>query len=242
MLGVGSSRQLDTYLSPLQYKGVQATFLAGSERMTRMASGRISYFTQLEGAFTTGKNPAKTADDWGGRLAYDAGWHYNWHPVQGLTLKAGGLIGTDAGFLYNTRNGNNPAQGRFSADVSASLGASYRFHLRRLPLMARYQADMPLLGCMFSPQFGQSYYEFSQGNRDHNFICTTPGNALSFRHLLSLDLVFRRTTLRLGYLGDVRQSHVNNIKVHDISHSFMLGYVRYFRILNRDERKEDTGI
>lgn len=236
MAGAGSNRQLDTYLSPMQYSGYGITVLGGRERMTRMAKGHLSYFTQLQGAFSSTMNPAKTAKELGARVAYDAGWHYNWHPASGLILKAGGLLGADAGFLYNARNGNNPAQGRGSADLSISAGGSYTFKIKKLPLTARYQADMPMVGCMFSPQYGQSYYELWQGNRDHNVVFSHPGNALSFRHQLSLDFVFHTTTMRIGYLGDVRQSHVNGIKTHDISHSFVIGYVRYLRVLNREDR------
>lgn len=241
MAGGGSSRQLDTYLSPLEYKGYGITVLGGRERMTRMAKGRISYFTQLQGVYSSTWNPAKTAQEWGGRLAYDAGWHYNWYPVKGLNLKAGALIGADAGFLYNARNGNNPVQGRLGVDVSLSAGGSYSFRIHKLPMMVRYQADIPLAGCMFSPQYGQSYYEIWQGKSDHNVVFSHPGNAFSHRHLLAMDFIFNRTTMRIGYLGDVRESNVNGIRTNDVSHSFVLGYVRYFRVLKRNERKEDTG-
>mgnify|MGYP000132104598 FL=1 len=62
---------------------------------------------------------------------------------------------------------------------------------------------------------------------------TSPANALSLRQLFSLDFCFARTTLRVGYLSDIRQSHVNGIRVHDISRSLMLGYVRHFQTLKR---------
>ena len=238
MFGAGRTDQLDTYLSPMEYTGPQFSFLTGRERYTGIASGAVTFTSMLQGAFTKTENPARTGDEWGGRLAYDAGWHYNWHLVKGLTLRAGGLIGADLGFLYNNRNSNNPAQGRVGMDISASAGAVYAFRVRKFPMAVSYIADMPLMGCMFSPQFGQSYYELYTGNRDHNVCFSHPGNALSFRHLLMVDFVFRRTTMRLGYLGDVRQSHVNDIRYHDISRSFMIGYVRYFRMLDRDGRRE----
>jgi hypothetical protein len=43
--------------------------------------------------------------------------------------------------------------------------------------------------------------------------------------------------IRAGYLCDIRQSHVNGIKMHDRSHSFMIGFVRHFRVIGREERK-----
>lgn len=233
LLGIGHSSQLDTYLSPMEYGGAQLSFLTTRQRMTGLASGRVSFQSMVQGAFSRTQNPAATADALAGRIAYDAGWHYVWRPVGGLSLKGGALVGADVGFLYNTRNGNNPAQARVSADLSLSAGGSWTFRLRHLPMQVLYQADLPMLGCMFSPRYGQSYYEIYQGERDHNVRFTSPANALSLRQLLALDFCFRRTTLRVGYLSDIRQSCLNGIKAHDISRSFMLGYVRHFQSLKR---------
>ena len=231
LLGIGRTNQLDTYLSPMEYTGLQVSFLTQSERMTRLANRRISFQSTFQGAFTSTDNPAATANCLGGRLAYDAGWHYHFSPLSNLDLKGGALIGADLGFLYNDRNGNNPAQGHFSADISLSAGASYTFHLGRLPMRAGYQADMPMIGLMFTPEFGESYYEISQRGVVHNIICAHPGNALSFRQFLTMDFCFRRTTLRMGYLCDIRQSNARSLKYHDVSHSFMLGIVRHFQLM-----------
>ena len=233
LIGIGKTNQLDTYLSPMEYAGTQISFLTQSERMTHLANRHISFQNTLFGAFTSTDNPAETASYIGGRLAYDAGWHYHYTPIEKLDLKGGALIGTDLGFLYNDRNGNNPAQGRFSADISLSAGADYSFSLWRLPMQAHYQADLPMIGLMFCPEFGESYYEISQNGVGHDIICAHPGNALSLRQLLTMDFCLKRITLRVGYLCDIRQSNARNLKYHDISHSFMFGIVRHFQPLKR---------
>ena len=240
MFGVGSSNQLDTYLSPMEYKGPQFTFLRETLRMTHWANERLSFQSLTQGAFSLTENPAQNANEYGGHIGYNAGWHYNWMPNRKFRLMMGGMLGADAGFLYNERNGNNPAQARLKADLALSLAGIYKFRMWRQTMAARYQADLPLLGCMFSPQFGQSYWEISQGNRDHNICFTTPGNALSFRQILTFDISLgRRYTLRTGYFSDIRQSHVNGIKVHDISRSFLVGFVRHFSLIQDKERKEE---
>ena len=232
-IAIGRTRQQDTYLSPLEYSGPQITLMHEAIRMTHWAQRRVSFQSLLQGTFSLTENHPGTATDWGGRIAYDAGWHYHWQPFLCLRIMAGGQVGTDFGVLYNDRNSNNPAQGRLSFDVAASVGCFYSFRLRHQPFMVRYQADFPLLGCMFSPQFGQSYFELSQGNRDHNVHFACPVNAPNIRQMLTLDIPFRRNSLRVGYLSDIRQSHVNHIKVHDIGRSFMLGFVRHFTIQNK---------
>jgi hypothetical protein len=233
LVGVGKTNQLDTYLSPMEYTGLQVSLLTQSERMTHLAQRHISFQSTFFGAFTSTDNPAGTASYYGARLAYDAGWHYHYSPLTGLDLKGGALIGADLGFLYNDRNGNNPAQGYFDAGLSLSAGANYSFSLRRLPLRAGYQADLPMIGLMFCPEFGESYYEISQNGVGHNIICAHPGNAFSLRQMLTLDFCLKRITLRVGYLCDIRQRNARSLKYHDISHSCMFGIVRNFQLMKR---------
>lgn len=231
LLGLGRTNQLDTYLSPMEYTGLQVSLMSQRERMTRLANRHVSFQSTFFGAFTSTDNPAGTADYLGGRLAYDAAWHYHYSPLKNLDLKGGAMIGTDLGFLYNSRNGNNPAQGHFSIDLSLSAGASYAFRIKKLPMQVGYQADLPMIGMMFCPEFGESYYEISQNGVGHDILCAHPGNALSLRHLLTMDVCFRRITLRIGYLCDIRQQNARGIKYRDTSHSFMLGFVRHFQLM-----------
>ena len=65
-------------------------------------------------------------------------------------------------------------------------------------MQMHYQAHLPVMGCMFSPRYGQSYYEIYQGYGDRNVRFTSPANALSLRQLFSLDFCFARTTLRVS--------------------------------------------
>lgn len=243
LVGIGSSHQLDTYLSPQNYTGYQVSLLRETLRMTRMAGGRVSFQSLWQGTFSHTTNISGTATDWGGHIGYDALWHYNWTPLRGLRLMAGGAVGADAGFLYNSRGGNNPAQGRVGIDLSASVMAIYKFRLWGIDLGVRYQANMPLLGVMFSPQFGQSYYEISEGYTDGNVCFSQPGNAFSLWQQLTMDIPLGKyVVIRAGYLCDIRQSHIHGIKMHDRSHSFMIGFVKHFRKVGREERRTASVI
>lgn len=238
MVGIGSSHQLDTYLSPQNYSGYQISLLRETLRLTRMADRRISFQSIWQGTFSHTENARGVATYWGGHIGYDALWHYNWTPLQGLRLMAGGAVGADAGFLYNSRGGNNPAQGRVGVDLSASVMAVYKLRLCGMDLGLRYQANMPVAGAMFSPQFGQSYYEIGEGHTNGNVCFSHPGNAFSLWQQFTVDIPLgKRLVMRAGYLCDIRQSHVNGIKVHDRSHSFMIGFVRHFRKVGHQERK-----
>ncbi len=227
MFGLGSVRHLDTYLSPLNYKGEQLEFLHETLRPSRRSN--LSIQTIWQANLSQASNEAGKRNLIGGGVTFDLGLHYNWHPqfLPGLRLMIGGLAGADVGFLYHTRNGNNPVQALASMRLSASIAATYDFHIGKRRFAARYQGDFPMIGLMFSPQYGQSYYEiFSLGHYDHNLVFTYPGNAPSMRHIVSLDIPIGHTTLRASYLCDMRQTNVNSLRHHSYTHAFMIGWVR----------------
>ncbi len=236
LVGIGAVNHLDTYLSPLNYKGPQLQFMHETLRYTRWAQGHISMQSIWQGNIAYTKSPSEKGRNYGGDINYSIGWHYNWtfpsnNEAPRLRILLGPQLGANAGVLYNTRNSNNPAQALATLHLAASAAVIYRFHLWKQPVAARYQLDVPLMGLKFSPNYGQSYYEiFSLGNTDHNVCFTHPFNAFSSRHLLTLDFPFRQTTLRMGYLCDIRQSHLNELKYHSYTHAFMLGIVRHLTI------------
>ncbi len=237
MFGIGGTNRLETYLSPLEYTGPEVRFMRESIRMTRMWGGRVSTQQFYEGNFSYSKNPTKDSEYLSGDIDWRIGWHYNWTPLPALRLMAGLQTGLSCGFVYNTSNGNNPAQGKLSTNIAASGMAIYRFNWLRRRFSVRYQFDMPLAGLMFSPNYGQSYYEiFSLGHYDQNVCFTWPGNAPCFSQLLTVDVPIGSGTLRLGYRCDIRQSHVNNLKSHTWSNLFMVGFVKHFRLVKQRDK------
>ncbi|MBQ7665019.1 MAG: DUF3316 domain-containing protein, partial [Bacteroidaceae bacterium] len=158
--------------------------------------------------------------------------HNNWRIAPHLRLAAGPLAEISGGFTYNTRNGNNPAQGRFALLLAASGQAEYDFRVKRAVWTARAQLDIPVIGMMFSPNYGQSYYEiFSLGNYDHNICATTPFNAPSARLSALLEIPVRKSRLTLGYEGNIRQSDANHLKRHFWGHYFVIGWSRKLKII-----------
>ncbi len=236
MIGIGGVNRLETYLSPFEYTGTELRFLHESMRLTKKMNGRVSTQQFFEGNFSVSHSPGHDANYLAGDFDWRIAWHYNWKPLQNLRVLAGVQTGASIGAVYNTRNGNNPAQAKLSADIAASAMAIYRFRLLRRTFSARYQFDTPLLGLMFSPAYGQSYYEmFSLGHYDHNICGTWLGNAPTFRNLLTLDAPIGAGILRIGWRCDIRQSHVNHLKSHAWSNVFMIGYVKHFRLVKQKD-------
>lgn len=232
MVAIGATEILDTYLSPEKYSGTEMRYISHTTRET--PGSRYSQQIIHQANFADVTDRSGDGNEMSGLYTFSYALHYNWQLMGGkLQLKAGGMADLNMGVLYNTRNQNNPAQMRLSMMLAPSGVATYGFHVKRFKCSARYEISVPLAGVMFSPNYGQSYYEiFSRGNYDHNVVPVTIASAPSLRQMLSLDVTWKKTTLRVGYLGDFQQTDVNQIKQHVYTHAFMIGVVRHFKTLH----------
>lgn len=230
--GVGRANVLDTYLSPLEYTGLNLHLLHRTERTARWGGGRVTVHSlyTAHGAYLS--SPTDDGKEMDGELTAAGGWLYNWRPARRWRLAAGGLLEGSGGFTYNTRGSNNPAQGRLGVALAASGLAEYRFPFLHREAVARIYADAQLAGVQFSPEYGQSYYEiFSLGHSSGVVHFTQPANCPTVRLQAQVALPLFGARLTLGYLADVRQSQLGGLKRHAWRNSFVVGYTRYLRII-----------
>ena len=226
LLGVGGTNLLDTYLSQEKFSGLGLTFL--SSTALEKSYARWSTVMQHEANFSLTTDRSENAKELQGDYSFFWGRLRAWHFFgDRLRLQAGGMLRANVGFVYNTVNSNNPAQARLSLLVMPAGAATYRFRLFGQAWAAHYEIQLPLAGLMFSPNYGQSYYEiFSRGNYDHNIVPTTFVSAPTFRQQAYIDWqANRRIALRVGYLGHYQQSEVNQLKTHTYGHRVMIGVV-----------------
>lgn len=226
LFSVGSMNRLDTYLSPLEYKGTDVRFVSS---VLRERKCRWDIQFTHEGEFDYTSNPADNADALAAHYDFAFSLMRRWELMDGrLVLRGGGMTDLMLGFAYNMHNtSNNPAQGYASLAIGGAGSAAYTFNLWNRAFTVGYEARVPLVGLMFSPNYGQSYYEiFSRGDYDHNVVVTSVATP-SIRQMLTVSTAIgKRTLLTLGYLGDVRQAKPNNIKQHTYTHAFVAGFTK----------------
>lgn len=245
LIGFGVSQILDTYISQEHYNGTEIRFIDHTER--RKASVTTKYddialspiyrkwsASITHKAFISSTTPRSDDNkNLAGLYTLGIGRQRHWDLLANkLHLKAGIAGQADIGFLYNTRNGNNPGQIRLGINILPHADAGYDFEAFGKRFTVDYKIQIPLAGLMFTPHYGQSYYEiFTRGNYDHNIVVTTPFNAPSMQHSLQMRLHLKHMSITLGYLGDYQQAKVNNLKYHNYSHLVVVGLTRRFHIV-----------
>lgn len=231
MVGFGTTNILDTYLSQEKFTGAGMTFLNITQK--ERPGKRWTTIMQQEANISFADDRAELTEEMEAAYSIYCGRYITLRLPGNWRLEAGGLLNGNIGIIYNTSNSNNPAQARLSLNVMPSAVVSKPFTLFRQQFAVRYELDLPLAGVMFSPNYGQSYYEiFNRGNYDHNIVPTTFISAPNMRQQLSIDWQAGRSwDLRVGYLGNYHQAEVNHLKQHIYNHRLMIGVVKRFRTI-----------
>jgi hypothetical protein len=192
LYGVGYSNVYDTYLSPQEYKGMDFRVTRETMRMTTLFDGNVSAQNFFQANLSYTHNRADNNNTFAGLVNWNYGLHYQFRITENFKLLAGGLADFNGGFVYNLRNTNNPASAKAYINLDASGMAIWHVKVKNVPLTLRYQLNVPVAGVLYSPNYGQSYYEiFTLGNSDGVVRFTSLHNQPAFRQMLSVDLRHR---------------------------------------------------
>lgn len=236
LFGIGGLLLKDTYLSPLKYGGVRFSlqneiFIPMVRKGTETRWMR-NYWSEIDLGITD--NPARNASIYAFSGNFRGTYLYRWQ-FDRIQLFAGPGYRFGLGGLWSTRNGNNPGTIRIYGDIVAQGTIAYRLNSAHWPLLFRLTENLSLLGCGFSQDYGESYYEhflLNPGINTSGLYFRHPGSGFSNRLLLTVDVpVFDWATLVAGYKWAYERSNVNHLKTFDSSHSFVIGFSVYLQTL-----------
>jgi hypothetical protein len=227
LAGFGTSIIKDTYLSPFTYTGWGGRIL--NERMTLLRNMHFSRQQIISVDISSTRNPAENVSDFGAFVDYSLAYHYRIPVETNFRILPGAFVHLMGGFIYNTRNGNNPLSAKVDVDAGLSLIMFYTFKINKYPLTLRYQGEMPFAGIFFSPPYKSSYYEiFNEGNTSNIIAPNSLHNKMALKNYLSLDIPVSKATLRIGYLSSLYYSDTNFLETRIFSNTFMIGWVKNF--------------
>lgn len=221
----GASHLRDTYLTPVKYTGWSVSL--DYERFQSMKFSPENWIMRLQGNISVGaaENPSKSATMWS--LDFTPSWammrRFKVDAAPGLAFAAGGIAKADLGVLYLARNSNNPASAKAAVTIGVTAMAVYNTNIGKLPVTLRYQPSLPVAGVFFAPDYDELYYEIWLGNHKNLCRCAWPGSYIDLENLITADLHFGSTSLRLGYRNRVFSTKAAGIVSRRVDHSFVIG-------------------
>ncbi len=224
MFGIGEMNVYDSYLSPSEFSGMSFGFMDESLKMTKLLNEKIVSQGIFNINFASVINESQTTKEYAGFIEYTYGLFYKFKPLSELRFFVGSQVEGAGGFIYNSRNGNNPASAKATLNLTASAILSYDFSLKSQPFRICYQFSTPYAGIIFSPHYGQSYYEISLGDDDGIIHFASFHNQLAMKNRFSFEIPFNKCTLRLMYANSIYETQVNNIDTRVVNNSFMIGF------------------
>lgn len=198
-IGISTLSLIDPYLSPLFYSGLGIRYDHKASRFLSLENTRFS--TQNKINFVGGLtiNPTNTASMTYVGINLDKGLYYHFQQAKGLKLVAGGSWDIDFGYKMVARNINNPVNINLATNLNLSGAAKYDIQMPKRKLKLELAFQSPLLGCMFVPKSGASYYEmFDLWNLSGTTHFSSLHNKRGIQSTFSVDVPFNRTTLHLG--------------------------------------------
>ncbi len=210
--GFSSIDILDSYLSPLVYTGVGLRY---EHAESKYLLSDNDYFIATGKWFALAgmtMNPQYTGTMSYLGAAYSWGVHYRLPDVYGFRLYGGANVDANYAMKTNDRNVNNPYNMDMATNLNLSGIVQYDIATRKRIMRLNYRIETPVLGCMFVPEDGASYYEmFDVGILKNAFLFSSLHNKTGASSELSIDIPFQHTEWTFGLGSSNLKYKANNL-------------------------------
>jgi len=215
----------DPYLSPLVYTGLGLRWEGDSRKFISAKNDKISFYSKNSAMYGLTLNPEATSSMTYIGFNTSKGLQYHFRVFEDIQFLVGGHWDAEFAFKNVARNVNNPVS--FDVATNLNLAALGRYDLLTESRTYRFQwaVQSPIIGCMFVPLVGASYYEmFSLGNLSDAVHLSSLHNKRAFRQLISVDVPYRKSVWRFGLSFYSAKYAAHNLQVFKQSEtSLVLG-------------------
>lgn len=158
-IGVAGIEMVDPYLSVMEYSGKGIRYEYSSARFFDPQHPLWSSNARINGLAAMTTNPRSSASI--ALMGAGASWgvQYYYRNFEDILLVGGANMEVDFAYKMNSRNVNNPVNIDLSTNLNMTIGGRYFIHTKRRTLQLNAAFEFPVIGCMFVPYPGFSYYE-----------------------------------------------------------------------------------
>lgn len=221
---LSSVNLIDPYLSVLDYSGVGARYTFTSGRFVDPRNPILAYTTRVSGIAALTVNPRSTASV--SYLGANASWgmQYYYRGIENTIVLGGTNIDVDFGYKMNSRNVNNPINIDLATNLNVSFGGRYCIKTKRRVMQINALIEFPVIGTMFVPTTGLSYYEmYSTGNYAESIHFSSLHNKQGLKQYYTIDIPFKHLTWSFGIITH-ELSYKANSQIYSYSeYSFLTG-------------------
>ena len=234
-INIGKMAITDHYLSNQEYKGLSLGLDINHTNYYNNTNNRLSWQIYDNWRYSQLINPSYTAIIQ--YIGCNAGFatHYNWYPTKNLRLIAGSAIDAYGALKTQSRNINNPYSGDIQLNLLASIEAQYQLSWRKWALSFNYLTTTPLIGVMFVPEIGQSYYEIYLNLPSLNNIThfTSFHNRQGIKGNLSINFILPTVTLFVAMTHNHQWWKANNMNFYIKELSGQIGIALNLSIIKK---------
>lgn len=197
--GITALTMTDPYLSLLEYSGVGVRYESTASRFFNPEKPQLASIARVSGIAARTVNPRSTASvTWVGANA-SWGVQYYYRQFEDILLLGGANVDADFAYKMNSRNVNNPINIDLATNLNLTLGGRYYIHTKNRILQLNAGFEFPLMGCMFVPYPGFSYYEmYSTKGYMEAVHFSSLHNKQGLKQFFSIDVPFRDFTWTFG--------------------------------------------
>ena len=214
-IGIAGIEMVDPYLSVLEYSGVGIRYEYSSGRFFNPQHPILSSNIRIAGLVAMTTNPRSTATV--ARMGAGASWgvQYYYRNFEDILLLGGANVDVDFAYKMNSRNVNNPVNIDLATNLNMTIGGRYYINTKRRTIQLNADFEFPVIGCMFVPYSGFSYYEIYSTKAYIDAIhFSSLHNKQGLKQHFTVDIPFKHLTWSFG----VRKHDLKYRADHQIYH------------------------